>query len=184
VCYLKLAEVGALTVKVRRSAGSLAIRRRNRAKQRKHIPETLWKRVLASIPIPCVDIIVHTTVKHRVCVLLGYRKIYPYRNYWALPGGRIIKRESLREAADRQIKEIGLRPTRDYRLVGVYPINFKRRSDVSICLSMRLVPRREARPTRELVSYMWRELNDLPARLGANYGRMLGDFKDKHYAVP
>lgn len=161
----------------------MSIKKRARVERRKNIPERLWRHVLASMPIPCVDIIVHTTVKHRARVLLGYRKIYPYRNCWALPGGRIIKRESLREAADRQIKEIGLRPTGDYKLVGVYPINFKRRSDVSICLSTRLVPQREPRPTKELVSYTWRELNDLPAHLGPNYGRMLRDFKDKHYTV-
>jgi len=152
-------------------------------KERKDIPERLWKRVLANMSIPCVDIIVHTTFKHRTRVLLGYRKIYPYKDYWALPGGRIVKGESLRDTVDRQMREIGLRPTGDYRLVGVYPVNFKRRSDVSICLSTRLVPPQEPRPTKELVRYTWRRLNDLPARLGPNYRRMLKDFKDGHYSV-
>ena len=161
----------------------MKINKRARVKERKDIPERLWKRVLANMSIPCVDIIVHTTFKHRTRVLLGYRKIYPYKDYWALPGGRIVKGESLRDTVDRQMREIGLRPTGDYRLVGVYPVNFKRRSDVSICLSTRLVPPQEPRPTKELVRYTWRRLNDLPARLGPNYRRMLKDFKDGHYSV-
>ena len=138
---------------------------------------------MASIPIPCVDIIIHRGFNDDVRVLLGYRKIYPYNDCWALPGGRIIKGESLRDTANRQMREIGLRSTGDYKLVGVYPINFKHRSDVSICLSTRLASRQEPQPTKELVRYTWRRLNGLRARLGSNYRTMLKDFKDKHYQV-
>jgi 8-oxo-dGTP diphosphatase len=168
---------------VNRGAGSVKINKRARVKERKDIPEILWKSIVANMPIPCVDIIVHTTFKRRTRVLLGYRKIYPYKDYWAIPGGRIAKGESLHDTADRQMKEIGLRPADDYKLVGVYPVNFKRRSDVSVCLSTRLVSRQEPQPTKELVRYTWRRLNDLPVRLGSNYRRMLRDFKDGHYSV-
>lgn len=88
-------------------------------RRRKRIPESLWKTILASVPIPCVDVIIHSKVKRETRVLLGYRKIYPYNDCWALPGGRIIKNESLRDTANRQLKEINLRPTGNYRLVGV-----------------------------------------------------------------
>lgn len=157
--------------------------RKGRVKRRKDIPDSLWKRILASTPIPCVDIIIHKRFNDDVRVLLGYRKIYPYNDCWALPGGRIIKGESLRDTADRQMTEIGLRPSSDYDLVGVYPVNFSRRSDVSICLSTRAAFRQEPRPTKELARYTWRQLNDLPTRLGSNYRRMLKDFKDNHYQV-
>lgn len=161
----------------------MRINKRACAKGRKDIPERLWKRVLANMPIPCVDIIVQSTFNRPTRVLLGYRKIYPYNDCWALPGGRIVKGESLRDTANRQIREIGLRPTGDYKLVGVYPINFKHRSDVSVCLSTRLDSRQEPQPTKELVRYTWRRLNDLPARLGSNYRIMLKDFKDGHCSV-
>ena len=152
-------------------------------KARKDIPQKLWKLILAEMPIACVDIIIHKKLKRKTCVLLGYRKIYPYTNRWALPGGRIIKNESLQETANRQLTEIGLSTTNSFCLVGVYPVNFKRRSDVSICLSTRSGSSQEPQPTKELVRYMWRDVSDLPSSLGINYRRMLRDFKDKHYRV-
>ena len=152
-------------------------------KVRKDIPQELWKRILANMPIACVDIIIYKKVKRETCVLLGYRKIFPYGDVWALPGGRIIKKESLRDTANRQLKEIGLRPADEYRLVGVYPVNFKDRSDITICFSAHLTTSQEPRPTRELVKYTWRRLGDLPSRLGSNYRRMLRDFKAQRYKV-
>ena len=149
----------------------------------KVIPPKLWKNILASIPIACVDVIVCRRVKAERHVLLGYRKIPPYRDCWALPGGRIVKKESLHETARRQLEEIGLCPSGDYRLVGVYPVNFKRRSDITISLSTYLLSLQEPKPTRELARYIWRPLNDLPSRLGSNYRTMLRDFRDGHYSV-
>jgi ADP-ribose pyrophosphatase YjhB (NUDIX family) len=99
---------------------------------------------------------------------------------WALPGGRIKKNETFRETANRQLEEVGLRPTGNYRLVGVYPVNFRCRSDVTICLFTRVPSRQEPRPTKELVRYAWRRLDDLPSRLGSNYRAMLTDFDDGH----
>jgi len=149
----------------------------------KNIPEKLWRTILATMPIVCVDLIVHRTVKLGTRVLLGYRKIYPYRDCWALPGGRIIKNETLRQTANRQLREIGLCPTDNYRLVGVYPVNFKRRSDISICLSIRLPSRQEPRTTSELTRYEWLPLDGLPSRLGSNYRTMLRDFREQRYRV-
>jgi hypothetical protein len=65
---------------------------RLRRRTGRHIPERIWRSILASIPVACVDVIGYRRVKRRISVLLGYRKIYPYRNRWALPGGRIIKK--------------------------------------------------------------------------------------------
>jgi len=42
-------------------------------------------------------------VKGETHVLLGYRKVRPYSDCWALPGGGIIKGESLRDAAKGQL---------------------------------------------------------------------------------
>ena len=150
---------------------------------KKSIPGRLWKIILANMPIACVDIIVHTRVGGKTRVLLGYRKIYPYNDQWALPGGRIVKKESLHATANRQLKEIGIRPTGGYKLVGVYPVNFKRRSDISICLSTRLRSPQEPRPTKEMAKYAWTPLNDLPSGLGSNYRTMLRDFESSTYGV-
>lgn len=152
-------------------------------KGRKVIPSKLWSKILANIPIACVDVIVHMTINRNKRVLLGYRMIPPYHDCWALPGGRIIKGESLRDTANRQLREIGLHPTGNYALVGVYPVNFKHRSDITISLSTRLRWRQEPRPTKELVRYAWRSIGQLPSRIGSNYKSMLRDFKNGHYSV-
>lgn len=150
---------------------------------RKDIPLKLWKKILASIPIACVDVIVYKTVDHERQVLLGYRMIPPYNDCWALPGGRIIKGERLRETANRQLREIGLRSAGNYALVGVYPVNFKHRSDITISLSTHLPSSQVPKPTEELARYIWRPLADLPSRLGSNYRAMLEDFKHGRYTV-
>jgi len=142
----------------------------------KDIPEKIWRTILASVPIACVDVIAYRRVDSSIHVLLGYRKIYPYRNRWALPGGGIIKKESLCDTANRQLEEIGLNPTGNYRLVGVYPVDFKLRSDISIRLCTSLPPPQEPQATSELSRYVWSLLSNLPPRLGSNYGSMLRDF--------
>jgi hypothetical protein len=48
---------------------------RTNLRRRKRITERLWKRILASIPIPCVDVIVYRKAKRETRVLLGYRKM-------------------------------------------------------------------------------------------------------------
>ena len=149
----------------------------------KTISEELWNRIMSSMPIPCVDIIVYATVKHRKCVLLGYRKICPHKGRWALPGGRIIKNESIRETANRQLNEISLDPTGRCRLVGVYPVNSERRSDISICLSTRLAAPQEPRRTMELSRFIWQPLSDLSAGLGSNYRAMLRDFASGRHKI-
>ena len=50
--------------------------------------EKEWKMILRLMPIPCVDVIVEKDGK----VPLGFRTIRPYRNVWALLGGRIRKK--------------------------------------------------------------------------------------------
>jgi ADP-ribose pyrophosphatase YjhB (NUDIX family) len=157
--------------------------RRTSLKRRKDIPDRLWRNILTSIPIVCIDLIVHHIGKAGKRVLLGYRTIPPYDECWALPGGRVIKGESLCETADRQLKEIGLRSDGRYRLIGVYPVNFKHRSDISICLSTGISSREEPHPTEELSRFLWCQLGDLPERLGGNYRKMLADFKRGRYEV-
>jgi ADP-ribose pyrophosphatase YjhB (NUDIX family) len=55
--------------------------------------------------MPCVGVIVEKRSK----VLMGFRAIDPYRNVWALPGGRILKHESPEDAVPRTLEEISVR---------------------------------------------------------------------------
>jgi len=131
------------------------------------MPEALWKQVKRHIPIPCVDIILQNPSGE---ILLGWRRILPYRNVWALPGGRLFRGEDLQTAARRILSEYSISANHLY-FVGVFPIRFPSRSDVSICVASRH-PSGEAEPDgMEFSRFHW--TRKLPSRLGANYRRMI-----------
>ena len=131
------------------------------------MPDRLWNQVKRYMPIPCVDVILEDS---RGEVLLGWRQIPPYRNVWALPGGRVGKGERLQAAAKRTLAEYGL-AARDLFLVGVFPIRFPSRSDLAVCLAAKH-SRGEARPDGiEFSNFRW--TRSLPRGIGANYRRMI-----------
>jgi colanic acid biosynthesis protein WcaH len=70
----------------------------------KLIPESEYKTILENIPLPAVDLI----VKCEDGVLLGRRTNSPAKDTWFVPGGRVHKSESLKNAVKRIAKdEIG-----------------------------------------------------------------------------
>jgi ADP-ribose pyrophosphatase YjhB (NUDIX family) len=135
------------------------------------LPEKEWKTILRSMPIPCVDIVVEKDGK----VLLGFRKIRPYRNVWALPGGRIRKHEYPHDAVDRNLCEIGISAEPE-RFIGVFPVKFPRdpdrRYDITLCYRCRW---RSGKPTitPELRRLDWFPRGRLPKPTGRNYERMI-----------
>jgi len=131
------------------------------------MPDRLWNQVKRYMPIPCVDVILEDS---KTRVLLGWRQIPPYRNVWALPGGRIGKSEPLQTAARRILAEYGL-SARDLFLVGVFPIRFPSRSDLPVCIAAKR-PKGQARVDgTEFSGFRW--TRELPRGLGANYRRMI-----------
>jgi ADP-ribose pyrophosphatase YjhB (NUDIX family) len=123
------------------------------------------------MPIPCVDVIIDRDSK----VLLGFRTIPPYRNVWALPGGRIHKHEHPRDTAERMLKEIGVSAVlKDF--IGVFPVRFSRdpkgRYDITLCYSYRWKTG-EPTSTPELVRLKWFPPHRLPKRTGGNYRKMI-----------
>ena len=62
-----------------------------------YITPRCWNELTKKMPIPCVDTIVHRNDR----VLLGYRTIQPYRNVWALIGGRMHYGESFTDTSIR-----------------------------------------------------------------------------------
>lgn len=123
------------------------------------------------MPIPCVDVILEKQSK----VLLGFRQIDPYRNVWALPGGRILKHEYPEDAVQRILGEIGVR-AKNMRFVGVFPIRFPRhrlnRYDITLCYKSEWL-KGEPKPDSELVRLSWVSPRRLPRRTGENYKKMI-----------
>ena len=69
------------------------------------IPEPLWREIVANVPIICVDVVIVRDGK----ALLVLRGDPPAKGEWWLPGGRVLKNESLKEAAHRKaLEEVGL----------------------------------------------------------------------------
>lgn len=72
-----------------------------------HIPEELYRQIHAHMPIPCVDIV----IIHDGRVLLHKRSNKPAQGQWWFPGGRVLKGETLANAARRKmLEEVGLMP--------------------------------------------------------------------------
>jgi colanic acid biosynthesis protein WcaH len=84
------------------------------------IPEEDYKKILNTMPIPCVDLVVRWQGK----LLMVYRDNKPAKGQWWLPGGRVLKNEKLEHAALRKLKEeTGLSGT-IVKQVGAYDTMF------------------------------------------------------------
>jgi colanic acid biosynthesis protein WcaH len=70
------------------------------------VPERLFQKFLDAMPIACVDV----AIVDCGSVLLVKRKDAPARGQWWVPGGRVLKREMLRETAARKARdEVGIK---------------------------------------------------------------------------
>lgn len=133
------------------------------------IQDACWKEILEKMPVPCVDIIVHRDREF----LMGWRSIPPYKNVWALIGGRILRGESFQAAAVRHCLKSGLRIS-SVRELGVFPVVFSPRHDITVSLAARMrsgIPS----PTKEMTRYKWFRKSELGriSPIGGNYKKML-----------
>jgi len=135
--------------------------------QQRWIPARLWDEIIQKMPIPCVDLILQ---RPNNSILYGWRLISPYRNVWALVGGRMLRGEDLPQSASRIAREYGLRFGRLY-LNGVYPVNFPNRADVAISLAARSTSGEARVDGYEFSKFRW--ATRPPKGLGENYLRMV-----------
>ena len=79
-----------------------------------------YRNMMDKMPIPCIDL----AMDFPEGLLWIRRDNHPYRGYWAMPGGRIFKYETMDEAIDRIArKETGLDVSRRPRkLLGLYSV--------------------------------------------------------------
>ena len=136
------------------------------------IPEPLWQQVKVNVPVSCVDIIVS---KPGGSVLLGWRVIRPYVNVWATPGGRIRLGENIGEAAERVLSSHGL-AANSFFLVGVFPIRFPSRFDISICVATRSFSGTPVADGTEFTKIGW--FRNPPKRAGKNYVKMIKKWRN------
>ena len=85
------------------------------------IKKKLYKQIIETMPIPCID----CAVRYKDKLLLLKRNDKPLKNKWCFPGGRIYKNESFREAAHRKLKEETNLTGKIITLFGPYETMFK-----------------------------------------------------------
>lgn len=70
-----------------------------------HIPDDQYKTIHEVMPIPCVDVV----IVHEDSFLMAKRNNKPAQGQWWVPGGRVLKDESLTDCAKRKsTQETGL----------------------------------------------------------------------------
>jgi len=140
-----------------------------RRSQDEWIGHDCWEELLKKMPIPCVDVIVHRDREF----LMGWRTIPPYKDVWALIGGRVLRGESFEEVAIRHCRESGLRIS-EVQQLGVYPVVFRSRHDITVCVTARMISG-VPRPTKEMTRYRWfrNSLLGKISPIGGNYRKML-----------
>lgn len=138
-----------------------------RRREKGWVSNRLWNQVKASVPIACVDVIIPD---FNGAVLLGWRTIHPYVDVWALPGGRVRMGEDLTTAARRILSAHNILAN-DFYLVGVFPIKFPSRFDVSICVAARNHSGTAVPDGNEFTKVRW--FITLPNGIGKNYRKMI-----------
>ena len=69
------------------------------------ISRELYSQILEHMPIPAVDFV----LVHNHQVLLALRKDEPAKGQWWIPGGRVLKNETLETAVKRKaLQEVGV----------------------------------------------------------------------------
>ncbi|MBI3026874.1 NUDIX domain-containing protein [Candidatus Woesearchaeota archaeon] len=89
---------------------------------RTKIPPSLYRKIVESMPVPCVDVVLKSGNR----VFLFKRAYEPAKNKWWLIGGRILKGETFKEAVKRKVKEeVGIE-AKLLKMIGVYEEFFVR----------------------------------------------------------
>lgn len=131
------------------------------------IETNLYKKIIKSVPIVCVDIIIKNS---RNKFLLVKRKNNPLKGEWWVVGGRIQHLEKAKEAAKRKIKqEINLR-INNLLFEGIYEDNFENNSfeekpyhTISLVFSCKINDESEIILDKQSSEWIWAE--ELPNRL-------------------
>jgi 8-oxo-dGTP diphosphatase len=134
------------------------------------IPKRLYRKIIKSIPILCVDLV----FKLRNKTLLIKRKIPPCKGYWCLVGGRVFYGEKVIEAVHRQARnETGLK-IKVKKFIGVYDDPKRDSSKHSISLAYLVTPiggKLKIGPEASEIKFFER----LPKRIGFDHRKILND---------
>lgn len=95
-------------------------------------------------------------------VLLVRRKKHPYQNHWALPGGRIEKQETPREAVIRELKEETNLTALASQFFGKYSFVWKGTEYVLHCFILETQDPSSLVAREDAASAKWYAIHNLP----------------------
>lgn len=131
------------------------------------IPEKRYKMILENMPIVCIDSVI---VNIKGEYLLVKRNNHPLKGEYWLPGGRLMKNETLRKAVKRKMhQELGI-DVEIERLLGFFETVFKKTSmDVAggfhaVSFVFLLKPLQE-KIVLDHQSSSWKWFKELPVKL-------------------
>jgi colanic acid biosynthesis protein WcaH len=133
------------------------------------IPTKYYKKILGSVPVPTVDILVSRGQQ----VLLVRRKNKPLKGQWWLPGGRVLRGETLHAAATRKLaEEVGITDFGRVEYIGVYEDKYEDNEfgldfvhTISSVFSVSVAPGTRIKLDGQSSAHKWVPLSKLPDRL-------------------
>ena len=125
--------------------------------------------IIKATPLVSIDLVIKNPSKK---VLLGKRTNRPAKGYWFVPGGRIIKNETINQALKRISKvEVGLDlSTETLSLLGaydhIYEDNFLNVTGinthyVALAFAVNLKQEIEVKPDEQHIAFKWWEIDKL-----------------------
>lgn len=131
----------------------------------------------ARMPRPCVDILLTYQGKF----LLLHRQIAPYRGSWALPGGSILKGETVEQAAIRKVKEeVGIDLEESMlELAGTTTFFSKPRQDVVLTFRVALAQPASITLDFQHDKFAWFPFGQFPSKIIPNAKRQVQQAREQ-----
>lgn len=135
----------------------------------KLIPTKAYRGILANVPVPTVDILISRGRQ----VLLVRRKNKPLKGHWWLPGGRVLRGETLKDAVTRKLaEEVGITGNGKAEYIGVYEDQYEDNEfgldfihTISSVFAVRVEPGTQIKLDGQSSAHKWVSISRLPARL-------------------
>ena len=137
------------------------------------IEQKLYDSIIEVLPILCVDGFIIKDDK----ILLLKRNNYPALGEWWVPGGRVIKNETLNEAIIRKIKDEIQLDSEVIRQIGITETIFETKHTINICFLVS-IDSDNIVLNSEHSEFKWVSLNELPIGLNSELKRII-DFENK-----
>jgi colanic acid biosynthesis protein WcaH len=124
------------------------------------IEQQLYNSIIEVLPILCVDGFIVKDNK----ILLLKRNNYPALGEWWVPGGRVIKNETLNDAMIRKIKDEIQLDSEVVEQIGITETIFETKHTINICFLVK-INSHNIILNSEHSEYKWFSENELPTNL-------------------